>query len=59
MLNYVIIFFLLAILASFLGFGELAGTFSQISKVLAVIFIVLFIVSLIRHFVNGRKPPTL
>jgi uncharacterized membrane protein YtjA (UPF0391 family) len=59
MLNYVITFFLLAVIASFLGFGGLAGTFSQIAQVIAVIFVVLFIVSLLRHTANGKKTPLL
>ena len=59
MINYIITFFLLAILASFLGFGGLAGTFSYVAKILAVIFIVLFIGGLIKHLVNGKKPPSI
>ena len=59
MLNYIITFFLLAVLASFLGFGELAGTFSQIAKIIAIVFLVLFIVSLVRHYAGRGKPPTL
>ena len=47
MLHYVIIFFILAVVSSFLGFGNLAGTFSQIAKILAVIFLGLLILSLI------------
>jgi len=57
MLNYVITFFLLAIIAGFLGFGGLAGTFASIAQFLAVVFLVLFIVSLLRHTASGRKPP--
>lgn len=55
MLNYAITFFLLAIVAAFLGFGGLAGTFSQIAQLFAVVFVVLFIMSLIRHTTSGRK----
>jgi uncharacterized membrane protein YtjA (UPF0391 family) len=57
MLNYVITFFLLAVLAAFLGFGGLAGTFSQIAQLLAIVFVVLFFVSLIRHSTSSRTPP--
>ncbi len=59
MLNYVITFFLLAVVAAFLGFGGLAGTFSQIAQLLALVFVVLFLFSLIRHTASGRKdmPP--
>ncbi len=42
MLNYVITFFVLAVLAAFLGFGGLAADFAGIAKFLALIFVVLF-----------------
>lgn len=58
MLNYVITFFLLAVLAAFLGFGGLAGTFASIAQLLAFIFVLLFIVSLIGHTRAGRKIDT-
>ena len=51
MLNYAVIFFLVAILAGVLGFGVIAGTAASIAQVLFVIFLVLFIASLFR----GRK----
>ena len=59
MINYIITFFLLAILASFLGFREMAGTFSHIAKILAIVFVVLFIGGLIKHLINGKRPPTI
>lgn len=59
MLNWVITFFLLAIVAAIFGFGGLAGTFAEIAKFLAVIFVVLFVASLIYSMVTGRRatPP--
>ena len=48
MLGYAVIFLLVAILAGVLGFGVIAGTAATIAKVLFVIFLVLFVVSLIR-----------
>jgi len=59
MLNYVVTFFLLAVLAAFLGFGGLAADFAGIAKFLALIFVVLFVASLIYSMVTGRKanPP--
>ena len=59
MLNYVITFFLLAVVAAFLGFGGLAGTFSQIAELLAVVFVVLFLVSLFRHAGSRKSLPPL
>jgi uncharacterized membrane protein YtjA (UPF0391 family) len=51
MLNYAIIFLIVALLAGVLGFGVIAGTAATIAKVLFVVFLVLFVVSLLR----GRK----
>lgn len=51
MLTYALIFFLVAIVAGILGFGVIAGTAASIAKVLFVVFLVLFIISLAR----GRK----
>lgn len=58
MLNWVITFFILAVLAAFLGFGGLAGTFSQIAEFLAVLFVVLFVASLVYSMITGRRAPT-
>jgi uncharacterized membrane protein YtjA (UPF0391 family) len=61
MLNWIITFFLLAVVAAVLGFGGLAGTFAEIAKFLAVIFVVLFVASLIYSMITGKRPiaPTL
>jgi len=55
MLRYVITFFLLAVLAAFLGFGGLAADFASIAQFLALVFVVLFVASLIYSIVTGRK----
>jgi uncharacterized membrane protein YtjA (UPF0391 family) len=59
MLNYVITFFILAVLAALLGFGGLAADFASIAKFLALIFVVLFVASLIYSLITGRgaNPP--
>jgi len=59
MLNYVVTFFILAVLAAFLGFGGLAADFAGIAQFLALIFVVLFIFSLIAHIGSGRDTKTL
>ncbi len=59
MLNYVITFFLLAVLAAIFGFGGLAGTFAGIAKLIAVVFIALFVASLLFSAISGRRPPAL
>ncbi len=56
MLNWVITFFLLAIVAAIFGFGGLAGSFVEIAKFLAVLFVVLFVVSLVYQMLTGRRP---
>lgn len=58
MLNWIITFFILAIIAAIFGFGGLAGTFANIAQFIAVVFVVLFIASLIYSAITGRKPPT-
>jgi uncharacterized membrane protein YtjA (UPF0391 family) len=53
MLSYSLAFFIVAVVAGFLGFGIIAGTAAWIAKVLFFIFLVLFVVSLI----TGRRTP--
>lgn len=57
MINWIITFFLLAVVAAVLGFSGLAGTFVEIAKILAVLFVVLFVASLIYSLLAGRRPP--
>lgn len=59
LLNYIVTFFILAVLAAFLGFGGLATDFAEIAKFLALIFVLLFVASLIYSLLTGRrvKPP--
>ncbi len=52
MLSYALIFLIVALAAGVLGFGVIAGTAATIAKVLFVVFLVLFVFSLLR----GRKP---
>lgn len=56
MLQWVITFFLLAIVSAIFGFGGLASSFADIAKFLAVVFVVLFVASLIYSMVTGRRP---
>ena len=53
MLYYALVFFVIALLAAFLGFGGLAVAFAGIAKILFYLFIVLFVVSLVMHV--GRR----
>lgn len=49
MLSYAITFLLLALVAGILGFGVIAGTAAAIAKILFIVFLVLFIASLLRR----------
>ncbi|MFN8693176.1 MAG: DUF1328 domain-containing protein [Holosporales bacterium] len=59
MLNYIVTFFVLAVLAAFLGFGGLAASFAGVAKFLALLFVILFVASLVYSIVTGRRaaPP--
>ena len=53
MLNWAISFLVIAIIAAFLGFGNIAGTSMEFAKILFFIFLVLAVVS----FLFGWKRP--
>lgn len=53
MLSWAVTFLIIALIAAVLGFGVIAGTAASIAKVLFLVFLVLFVVSLLM----GRKPP--
>ena len=59
MLNYVVTFFILAVVAAVLGFGGLASDFAEIARFLAVLFVVLFVASLLYSLITGKRanPP--
>jgi uncharacterized membrane protein YtjA (UPF0391 family) len=52
MLSYAVIFLIIALAAGVLGFGVIAGTAATIAKVLFIVFLVLFLFSLL----SGRRP---
>ncbi len=58
MLNYIITFFILAVLSAFLGFGGLAASFAEIAKFLSLVFVILFVASLVYSIVTGRRVKT-
>jgi uncharacterized membrane protein YtjA (UPF0391 family) len=47
MLSWAIVFFILALVAAFFGFGGIASSAAGIAKVLLVLFVIGFIVSLL------------
>jgi uncharacterized membrane protein YtjA (UPF0391 family) len=54
MLYYAIVFAVLALVTGLLGFVALSGTLAWIAKALLIVFVVLFVLSLI--FGRGRRP---
>lgn len=55
MLNWALVFLVVALVAGALGFGSVMGTAAWIAQVLFVVFLVLFLVSLLTGAV--RRPP--
>lgn len=53
MLYYALVFLVIALLAAVFGFGGIAVAFAGVAKLLFLIFIVLFVVSLFAHL--GRR----
>ena len=54
LLHYAIVFLVVALVAALFGFGGIAAQFAVIGKVLFVVFLVLFLVSLLTGAV--RRP---
>lgn len=50
-LTWVIIFFVVALIAAVFGFTKIAGAAAGVAKVLFFIFVVLFLISLVWHLV--------
>lgn len=56
MLRWALVFFIVAIIAAVLGFGNIAGAATDIAKILFFIFIVVFLISLVLGLVRGKGP---
>ena len=54
MLGWALTFLVVALIAGVLGFTSVAGAAIEIAKVLFVVFLVLFLVSLVLHLFRGR-----
>ncbi|MHB1157396.1 MAG: DUF1328 domain-containing protein [Phycisphaerales bacterium] len=52
MLRWALIFFIVAIVAGLLGFGNIAGAATGIAKILFFIFIIVFLISLVMALVR-------
>ena len=55
MLNWALVFLVVALIAGVLGFTSIAGTSIAIAKILFLVFLVLFVVSLIAGAFRGRR----
>ena len=54
MLDWVLTFFIIALVAGVLGFGGLAVEMAGIAKILCLVFLVLFAISSLKN--RGRAP---
>lgn len=57
MLGWALTFFVLALIAAFLGFFAMAGLAAEIAKLLLIAFVVLLAISLLTGRMRGRAPP--
>jgi uncharacterized membrane protein YtjA (UPF0391 family) len=56
MLGWALAFFVLALIAAYMGFFAMAGLAASIAKLLLVVFVVLLIVSAFSGALRGRPP---
>lgn len=54
MLGWALTFLVVALIAGVLGFTTVAGAAMGIAKILFFVFLILFVVSLVMHFMRGR-----
>lgn len=57
MLGWALTFLIIALVAAIFGFGGIAGTAIGIAKIIFVVALVLFAISLIYGLITGRRPP--
>jgi uncharacterized membrane protein YtjA (UPF0391 family) len=56
MLGWALAFFVLALIAAYMGFFAMAGLAASIAKLLLVVFVILLIVSAFSGALRGRPP---
>jgi uncharacterized membrane protein YtjA (UPF0391 family) len=54
MLSWALVFLVVALIAGVLGFTTIAGASIAVAKILFMIFLVLFVISLVMHLIRGR-----
>jgi len=52
-LSWAVVFLIIAVVAGLFGFGLISGTSFVIAKWLAIIFVVLFIISVVAHVIKN------
>jgi uncharacterized membrane protein YtjA (UPF0391 family) len=57
LLDWVVIFFIIALIAAFFGYSGIAVQSADIAKILFFIFLILFVISLVVRLLSGRRPP--
>jgi len=57
MFGWAITFLIVALIAAVLGFGGIAGVAVEIAKIIFVVALILFAISVIYGLVAGRRPP--
>ncbi len=57
MLYWALVFLIVAIIAALFGFGVIAGATYMIAKVLFIVFLVMFVISLFAGFSGRRRLP--
>ncbi len=57
MLYWAAVFFIIAIIAGFLGFGSVAVAASGIAQTLFFVFLVIFLIALVMGLSRRRVPP--
>ncbi|GEC16354.1 DUF1328 domain-containing protein [Nitrobacter winogradskyi] len=55
MLNWVVTFLVIALIAGILGFGGIAGASIEIAKIIFFIALILIVVSAVIGFLRGRN----
>lgn len=56
MLNWALIFFIVAIIAAVFGFGGIASASAGIAQILFFVFVALFLIALVANALRGRTP---
>lgn len=58
MLRWALGFLIFALVAAFLGFGSVASTSLSIARVLFIVFLIFFVVTLIMSMISNRRSAT-